>query len=239
MNRLGAIFVVCGLLTAGGPVVAADPAPATRDGAAYLGVLFGPVSDALYDQLPQLPRDQGVVVTQVLTDSPADTIGLRRNDILLKYSDKPIHDCADLVKLLQADRPGSTVKLTYLRGGKEARAEVCLALGPAIQTADEAKAGRAAPDVSPGVAKPGGPATVSVAATPLDNGRLKVTIEFYPDGQSRLRTVTCEGQPAEILDHVEREELSERERSMVQVALRRIEKLNAPRDAEKSPPGTP
>lgn len=239
MRRLGAVFVVCGLLTCGGLAPAADPAPAKQGGAAYLGVLFGPVSDALYDQLPQLPRDQGVLVTHVLAESPADKIGLRPNDILLKYGDKPIRDCAGLVKCIQADRPGHIVKLTYMRGGKESQIEAGLVEGPAIQTAEEAKTGAASPDAAPGVAKPAGPATVTVAATPLDNGRLKVTIEFYPDGQSRLRSVTCEGQPAEILGRVEQEKLSERERSMVEVALKRIQKLNAPRDADKDPPGAP
>ena len=226
MIRFVAALGCCLLL--GSVVRPADNAPADAPGA-YLGVLFGPVPAALYDQLPQLPRDQGVLVTQVLSDSPAEKTGLRRNDVLLRYGDKVIHDCDDLVRFLQADAPGRAVRLTLLRGGKETTADAALALGPAIKTAQEAKSAAGAADVAPGVAKPGGPATVSVAAAPLERGRLKVTIEYYPDGQSRPRSVTCEGQPDEIAGQVEKEGLSEREKSMVRVALRRIQMLNAPK----------
>ncbi len=213
---------------------AAEPRAETDKGAAYLGVLFGPVSEALYDQLPQLPRGQGVLVTQVLADSPAEKAGLRRNDILLQYNDKKIHNCDDLVHFLQGDAPEHGVKLTLLRGGKELSADAVLALGPAIRTAQEAKSGDATGDVQPGVAKPGGPATVSVAATPLERGRMKVTVEFYPDGQGRLQKVSCEGDPKEI-DHVIAEKVPERERGMVEVALKRIRMLNTPKDDKPTP----
>ncbi len=205
------------LLATGGLVRAAEPRIETDKGAAYLGVLFGPVSEALYDQLPQLPRNQGVLVTQVLADSPAEKAGLRRNDILIQYDDKKIRDCDDLVHFLQGDAPDHTVKLTLLRGGKEMTADAALALGPAIKTAQEAKSGNASGDVQPGVAKPNGPATVSVAATPLERGRMKVTVEFYPDGQGRLQKVSCEGDADEI-DQVIAEQVPERERGMAQEA---------------------
>jgi hypothetical protein len=234
MKQFFAALGVCCLLAVGAVARCADPAPDADKGAAYLGVLFGPVSEALYDQLPQLPRDQGVLVTQVLADSPAEKAGLRRNDILLQYNDKKIADCGDLVHLLQGDMPGRAVKITLLRGGKETTAAASLTVGPAIKTAQEARSG--AGDAAPGVAKRGGPAAVSVAATPLERGRLKVTIEFYPEGESRLKTVTCEGAPDEIASQVDKQNLSERERSMIQVALKRICVLNAGKDADKTPP---
>ena len=234
MGRSLAILAFACLLATAGSARPDDAKPDADKGAAYLGILFGPVSDALYDQLPQLPQGHGVLVTQVLADSPAEKAGLRRNDIVLQYDEKKIRDCDDLVRSLQADRPGRTVKLTFLRGGKERTADAALALGPAIKTALEAKAGNTTDDVSPGVAKPGGPAAVSVAATPLERGRMKVTVEFYPDGQGRLQRVTCEGDSDEI-DSAIAEKVPERERGMVRVALKRIRSLNAPKDAEKPP----
>ena len=218
MRRSFVAWILGCLLAAGGLVRAAEPRVETDKGAAYLGVLFGPVSETLYDQLPQLARGQGVLVTRVLADSPAEKAGLRRNDILLQYDDKKIHNCDDLVHFLQGDAPDRGVKLTLLRGGKEITAAAALALGPAIKTAREAKNGTASGDVQPGVAKPNGPATVSVAATPLERGRMKVTVEFYPDGQGRLQKVSCEGDTDEI-DHAIAEKVPERERGMVQVAL--------------------
>ena len=240
MRRFFVALSVVGLLAVGEVARPADPMPSADKGAAYLGVLFGPVSEALYDQLPKLSRSQGVLVTQVLADSPAEKAGLRRNDILLQYDDKKIGDCDDLVRCLQADAPDRTVKLTLVRGGKEMTADAVLALGPAIRTAQEVKTGNAPNDASPGVAKPGGPATVSVAATPLERGRMKVTVEFYPEGQGRMQRLTCEGDTSEI-DHVIAEKVPERERGMVEVALKRIRMLNTPKDNDKltPPPGTP
>jgi serine protease Do len=63
------------------------------DKGTYLGVLFAPVPDVVYDQLPQLERQRGVVVSFVLPDSPAAKAGLRRNDILLQYDDHKVRDC--------------------------------------------------------------------------------------------------------------------------------------------------
>ena len=117
--------------------------------------------------------------------------------------------------------------MTLLRGGKEITAAAALALGPAIRTAQEAKNGAASGDVQPGVAKPDGPATVSVAATPLERGRMKVTVEFYPDGRGPLAKRHLRGRHRRNRSHVIAEKLPERERGMVQVALKRIRVLNA------------
>src|SRR5579864_6492012 len=105
------------------------PPPADERGT-YLGVLFAPVPDIIYDQLPQLPRDRGAVISHVLPDSPAVKAGLKRNDILLQYGDEKVRDCEHVARLIRDDKPDHKVRLTYLRGGKEATAEVVLALGP-------------------------------------------------------------------------------------------------------------
>ena len=62
--------------------------PPAEERGTYLGVLFAPVPDIVYDQLPQLRRDRGVVISHVLPDSPATKAGLRHNDILLQYGDE-------------------------------------------------------------------------------------------------------------------------------------------------------
>src|SRR5262249_59191177 len=67
--------------------------PTGEEKGTYLGVLISPVPEVLYDQLPQLPPGQGVVVTHVLPDSPAAQAMLRRHDILLAYADEKIRDC--------------------------------------------------------------------------------------------------------------------------------------------------
>jgi hypothetical protein len=141
------------------------------------------------------------------------------------------------VRRLQADRPERVVKLAVVHGGQETTVEAALAAGPAIKTAEP---------VAPGVAKPyGAPApSLSVAAVPLERGRLKVTIEFYPEGRAeKLKTITCEGDPDEIAGKVaerlaKEEQLKERERGLAQEALKRILLLNTPAP-EKAPADKP
>ena len=71
----------------------------------YLGVLFASVPDVVYDQVPQLDRNRGVVVSYVIPDSPAAKAGLRRNDILLQYDDHKLRDCEQLAHLIRDDKP--------------------------------------------------------------------------------------------------------------------------------------
>jgi hypothetical protein len=204
-----------------------ERAPANEEKGPYLGVLFTSVSEALYDQLPQLPRKQGVLVTYVLPESPAAKAEIRKNDILLKYDDQKIRDCEDFANLIRNSKPDRKLTLQLVRGGKEMSVEATLELGPALKIADNTP--RSDVDVPKGVAKPGGPPPISVTGTPLEHGRMRVSIEYLPEGASRLRTMTCEGSAAEIDTEVDK--LPERERGLVRQAIQRIREVTS----EKAP----
>jgi hypothetical protein len=216
MTRLGVALAV-------GLLVTAAPARADERGT-YLGALFGPVPEALFDQLPRLARNRAVLITHVLPDSPAARADLRRHDVLLKYGDVAVRDCEHLARLIQADRPGRVVKLTLLRGSKETTAEVTLALGPALKIAPALDKPRESVTVPRGVAKPSTSPSVSVSATPLEGTKMEVTIEYY-QAAGRLRKFTCQGEPADIDKAVQK--LPERERNLVHVALERIRAFNS------------
>src|SRR4051812_16998285 len=109
MTRSGAAVLACLILA--GPVPAQSPARPDDQGT-FLGALFSPVPEALYDQLPHVPRRHGVLVTHVLPDSPAARADLRRHDILLRYDEEKIRDCEHLARLIQADRPERKVKFS-------------------------------------------------------------------------------------------------------------------------------
>jgi PDZ domain len=222
MTRLGVALAV-GLLVTAVPA-RAPGAPAADERGTYLGALFGPVPEAVFDRLPGLPRNRAVLITHVLPDSPAARADLRRQDVLLKYGDVAVRDCEHLARLIQADRPGRTVKLTLLRGGKEATAEVTLALGPALKIAPAVDKPREGVTVPRGVAKPSTSPSVSVSATPLEGSKMEVTIEYY-QATGRLRTVTCQGEPGDIDKAVQK--LPERERNLVHIALERIRAFNS------------
>jgi hypothetical protein len=197
----------------------------TQEQGTYLGALFSPVSKA--------PRQQGVLITHVLPDSPAANADLRRHDVLVQYGAEKISDCQQLARLIQKDRPGRKVQLLVLRDNRETPVEVTLGLGPAIKIAPTSRAGPRDADVPRGIAKPGAPPPVSVAATPLEHGKMKVTIEYYQNDTGKFRTITCEGASAEIDSAVEK--LPERERNLARIALERIRELNS----KKAPSARP
>jgi hypothetical protein len=204
----------------------AQTAPPTEDKGTFLGVLFGPVSEALYDQIPQIPRNQGVLVTLVLPDSPAARAEVRRHDILLRYDDHPIRDCEHFARLIQNDKPERKVKLLLLRESKEKIVEATLGLGPVLKIAQGPPSEPREGDLPRGVAKPGGPPSVNVAATPLEHGKMKVIIEYYAEDSGRIKSVTCQGSPTEV-DREIQKQLPERERNLARIALQRFRDLNA------------
>jgi hypothetical protein len=195
------------------------PAPPADERGTYLGVLFAPVPDIIYDQMPQLPRDRGAVVSHVLPDSPAVRAGLRRNDILLQYGDEKVRDCEHVARLIRDDKPDHKVRLTYLRGGKEATAEAVLALGPVLRIAQKG-AGTTADDQPRALAKAANPAAVNISATPLGGNSMKLTVEYYDDRTGRLLSVPCSGTPDEIDAQVTK--LPEAVQKLVKVALKRL-----------------
>lgn len=175
----------------------------------YLGVLFGPSNNKT-----------GVVVTHVLPDSPAARAQLRKDDVLLRYGTTPIQNCEHLVRLIQADRPENKIKLSYLRGERENVAEVVVGLGPRLELAGPF------PLTTPvrAIAKPGGPPAVTVLATPLEMGRVKLVIEYYDPDKGRYQVI-------EVLDSevdVRLRDLPDREQRLVRVALQRIQDRGLP-----------
>jgi hypothetical protein len=231
------LFALLALAVVSARAQSKDPAPAEEKGT-YLGVLISPVPDILYDQLPDLPRDQGVVVTHVLPDSPAAQAGLRRHDVLLTYNNDKIRDCEHFSRLVRDDKADNKIKLEFLRGGRKQTVEVTLALGPVLRIAQSNRAGtRDGPDVPRGTAKTSPPPSVSVAATPLDGGKMKVTIEYYEEKTGRLKTATCEGTPADI--DMEVQKLPMRVQSLANLALARIRKLEIQPADVKAPTAAP
>jgi hypothetical protein len=206
LPRLACLLALIHTLPALGEPVAED------EKGTYLGALFAPVPDALYEHLPQLPRQQGVLITHVLPGSPAASADLRRHDILLQYDHTAIRNCEHFVRLIREDRPGRTVQLRLLRSGKPLTTAVVLVEGPALK-----------------IARPGRPAdpAVSVSATPLTDGKMRVTIAYPRGPAGQVNQLTCEGGSADIDRAVQ--QLPARERSLVQAALERIRQLSSTR----------
>jgi hypothetical protein len=86
---------------------------------ARLGVMVDPPSETLADQLG-LKKGQGLVVREVVQDSPASKAGLKPHDILVELNGKPVPgnvgEFAQMVSDIKADTP---VDARVLRKGKE------------------------------------------------------------------------------------------------------------------------
>jgi S1-C subfamily serine protease len=93
----------------------ADTNPVT-----WLGVATEPASADLRAQLP-LPAGAGLIVREVVADSPAATAGLRVNDILIRFEDQLLINTEQFQALIAGKDEGDEVSLTVLRKGQETK----------------------------------------------------------------------------------------------------------------------
>lgn len=96
----------------------------------WLGLMIGPLGDEQRKEM-KVPAGQGVVVQQVVPDSPAAKAEFKEKDVLLKAGDKPLGAVEDLVAAVNEakDKPLAVV---VLREGKEHTLKVTPAKRPAL-----------------------------------------------------------------------------------------------------------
>ena len=85
---------------------------------AWLGVL----SENLNDQLRKffgVKEDLGVMVKEVVSDSPAEKAGIMAGDVIIKVADRSIKSTRDLVRTINYYNPDEEVALTVVRDKKE------------------------------------------------------------------------------------------------------------------------
>jgi serine protease Do len=97
-------------------------------GPAYLGVAYQAISQraAILNNVPQ-----GMYITQVGPNSPADKAGLKVGDIITKINDTKMTDNQDLATFIQSLKIGDNIKIEYWRDSKTADANVTLIEAPA------------------------------------------------------------------------------------------------------------
>ena len=82
----------------------------------WLGVQVQGLSQSLADSM-KMKDDNGALVTDVTSGSPADKAGLKVGDTILSIDDQPIKDSRDLALKVSGMDPGKSVKVTYWRDG--------------------------------------------------------------------------------------------------------------------------
>jgi len=89
----------------------------------WLGVVLYTVDQfavARYD----LPVERGVLITQVVRDSPADRGGLKPGDVITRFADKDIATAGDMIRAIHLSEIGQRVPVSYWRGKTEYNTEV-------------------------------------------------------------------------------------------------------------------
>ncbi len=119
-----------------------------------------------------LPKPEGVLVNEVLPNSPAQAAGIKAGDVILAVNGKEV-DAANEIQILIAEhKPGDVVTLTVFRDGKKSEKKVTLTEIPLSDLASgdqQAQPESAQPDESgqSNIAKLG------IAVKPLDEQTMK------------------------------------------------------------------
>ncbi|MBD3226059.1 MAG: PDZ domain-containing protein [Caldithrix sp.] len=89
----------------------------------YLGVKVEAMTEQL---LEYFEVEHGVLIEEVMADSPAEKAGLKAGDVITKAADKDIHDYADLVRTLNYYDPDDEIQIIHYRKGDRHQSKVKL-----------------------------------------------------------------------------------------------------------------
>lgn len=94
----------------------------------YLGVQVKGLSDQLKTYFEV---KEGVLIEEVMKDSPAEKAGLKAGDVITAINDRKINDPEDLVRTVNYYNPEEKVELSYVRKGDNGEVNVMLGKKPA------------------------------------------------------------------------------------------------------------
>jgi len=96
----------------------------------WLGIGIQTVSPELAKNF-DLDKPEGVIVTEVMEDSPAEKAGLKVEDVILALNGERMKNTTQLSTRIGSTDPGSSIDLKILRGGKEKTLSVKIGEAPA------------------------------------------------------------------------------------------------------------
>jgi len=109
--------------------VLAPPDPLGVRRISYLGVQTQPLTLELQKRL-NVEAETGVVVTDVVSNSPAAKAGLQRDDVIMAFNDRPVKAPTDLQDAVQNAGPGKEVTLQIVRGKEKLSVKATLQEAP-------------------------------------------------------------------------------------------------------------
>ena len=118
---------------------------------AYMGVVPETIKEYRKNDLK---IDGGAVLMAVPSDSPAAAGGLKKDDVVVAINGSPVKSSVELRNSMLVNRPGTTVKVDYLRNGQKATASVKLENPPKEPSQPTQRQGRM--QLPPGLQLPPG-----------------------------------------------------------------------------------
>jgi serine protease Do len=82
----------------------------------WLGVGLYTVDPSLAAAL-NISVERGALIVELVANSPADTAGLREDDIIIRFGGQEVSNVADLVRAIRASEIGEEVEIVFARGG--------------------------------------------------------------------------------------------------------------------------
>jgi serine protease Do len=89
---------------------------------AFLGVYMEDLSKELIEDY-DYPHKEGVLLSGIIEDSPADKAGLEEDDIIYSIDGELVEDSKQLGKLIQSREPGDKVEIVFYRDGTKKTVE--------------------------------------------------------------------------------------------------------------------
>jgi len=111
------------------------PAQAEKDAGkkGWLGVFIQDVDEDLKEAL-DLKSTEGVLVNEVVEDSPAEEAGIKKKDVILKYEGKKVTDTGELTTWVLETEPGQEVRIEIIRDGEKKKPKVIIGKLPKTYT---------------------------------------------------------------------------------------------------------
>ena len=98
----------------------------------YMGVIFDTLNPILALRLGLDSDTKGVLLRQVVPNTPAANAGLQPGDVIIEMGGQTLQNTAELSKLLMSHQSGDTVEVVVLRDAQEVTATLALGERPDI-----------------------------------------------------------------------------------------------------------
>jgi len=91
----------------------------------WLGVSIREITPSIQKEYA-LKNAEGLLITFVSPNSPADDAGLKDDDVILKYDGKPVVYAENFIEMVRGTAPNTKVKMIVWRDGKEITVKVTI-----------------------------------------------------------------------------------------------------------------